>query len=403
MGLAGGIVRRVFSKSPCSSAGGAAAARGCHNERGSADHKRRWSSLRLYLCGDEINAAAEENEDDDDGTVSAKSFETCAMPQEPQAVAAVARPANDVDGADATDGHSEELGSMSIPVKDTAPPTAQPATGSRDEAATLIQSVFRGFMARRQLQELKKCSENGGCPDEPRSPTSASIAASVEVQVGESLSNLRLSDDSAAAASGQHRSSQRSRPQAFRVKEEWDDSTVSSNVSRMRMQSRIEATTRRERALAYAFSQQLRSCGGGGGAAGTTKKRAARSDQAEFNVGWSWLERWMATRQASEASADDCMSKNAADSVGSAAAAGRRVIVVRRRHDLAAGEEKESCGSNDVSVVSFDGSSGSLSCYKPGSKSRLRGGGRSLPRRKVASSDHRLHARSHKVINQTNT
>nr|ACN85286.1 IQ calmodulin-binding motif family protein [Oryza australiensis] len=104
----------------------------------------------------------------------------------------------------------------------------------------------------------------------------------------------------------------------------------------------------------------------------------------------------MATRQASEASPDDCMSKNAADA--GSAAAGRRVIVVRRRHDLAgAGEEKESCGSNDVSVVSFDGSSGSLSCYKPGSKSRLRGGGRSLPRRKVASSDHRLHARSHKV------
>jgi hypothetical protein len=39
--------------------------------------------------------------------------------------------------------------------------------------------------------------------------------------------------------------------------EEWDDSTVSSNVSRKRMQSRIEATTRRERALAYAFSQQV--------------------------------------------------------------------------------------------------------------------------------------------------
>ncbi|BAS98588.1 Os06g0611150, partial [Oryza sativa Japonica Group] len=57
-------------------------------ERGSADHKRRWSSLRLYLCGDEISAAAEdENDDDDDGTVSVKSFETCAMPQEPQAAA----------------------------------------------------------------------------------------------------------------------------------------------------------------------------------------------------------------------------------------------------------------------------------------------------------------------------
>ena len=79
------------------------------------------------------------------------------------------------------------------------------------------------------------------------------------VQVGEPLSNLRLSEESASVQ--QQRSSQRSRPPppppAFRVKEEWDDSTVSSNVSRMRIQSRIEATTRRERALAYAFSQQV--------------------------------------------------------------------------------------------------------------------------------------------------
>lgn len=232
------------------------------------------------------------------------------------------------------------------------------------------------------MQELNKCSEKD-CTEEPKSPTSASIAASVEVQVGESLSNLRLSEESVSA---QHRSSQKSRStQVFRVKEEWDDSTVSSNVSRMRIQSKVEATTRRERALAYAFSQQLRSCGG-------TKKRSARLDQGEFNVGWSWLERWMATRQA-ESAADDCMSKNA----DSGSVAGRRVIVVRRRHDLAV-EEKESCGSNDVSAVSFDGSSSGgrngLSGYKTG-KNRLRGG-RNLARRKVAS-DHRLQARSHKV------
>ncbi|CAN6194393.1 unnamed protein product [Urochloa humidicola] len=155
----------------------------------------------------------------------------------------------------------------------------------------------------------------------------------------------------------------------------------------MRIQSRIEATTRRERALAYAFSQQLRSCGG-------TKKRSARPEQAEFNVGWSWLERWMATRQAEPAAADDCMSRNA--DTGSA---GRRVVVVRRRGGDLAFEEKESCGSNDVSVVSFDGSSlgarSGIGCHKPG-RSRLKGA-RSLPRRKVASSDHRLQARSHKV------
>lgn len=44
----------------------------------------------------------------------------------------------------------------------------------------------------------------------------------------------------------------------FCLQEEWDDSTVSSNISKMRIQNRLEATTRRERALAYAFSQQVR-------------------------------------------------------------------------------------------------------------------------------------------------
>ncbi|XP_062229249.1 protein IQ-DOMAIN 33-like isoform X2 [Phragmites australis] len=284
---------------------------------------------------------------------------------------------SDVRNADDNPG---EPADQRIPGEHSHVVPAEPV--GKEEAATLIQSAFRGLTARKQLQELKGCKESRGRTDENRSFASASVAASVQVQVGESLSDLRLSEDSASV---QQRASQKSRPPpVFRVKEEWDDSTVSSNVSRMRIQSRIEATTRRERALAYAFSQQLRSCGG-------TKKRSARPDQAELNVGWSWLERWMATRQAEQA-ADDCMSRNT-DS-GSA----RRVVVIRRRHDLAV-EEKESCGSNDVSLsaVSFDGSSGGmLSCHKQGGRNRLKGA-RNLPRRKVASSDHRLQARSHKV------
>lgn len=41
------------------------------------------------------------------------------------------------------------------------------------------------------------------------------------------------------------------------VQDDWDDSTVSSKVLKMRIQNRMEATTRRERALAYAFAQQV--------------------------------------------------------------------------------------------------------------------------------------------------
>lgn len=339
----------------------------------------------MYLCGDETSAAAAEGDEDDDddedqdGTVSARSFETaCAttMTTQDQAQAPVADHHGHVNGDVQLGGQ----GAMVLPT--------EPAAGEEEAAATLIQSAFRGLMARRRqlLPELEGSlsGQDGCCAEEPcKSPASPStMAASVEVQVGESLSNLRLSDaDDGASLSAQHRGgasqTKSSRPQVFRAKEEWDDSTLSSNMLRMRIQSKMEATTRRERALAYAFSQQLRSCGGTGGVGGT-KKRSSRSEQGEFNVGWSWLERWMATR---------------------------RVVVVRRRPqgqgqgDVAV-EEKESCGSNDVSAVSFDGSSAGgrsgLSCYRPG-KNRLRGA-RNLPRRKVAAAaEHRLKERSHKV------
>lgn len=43
----------------------------------------------------------------------------------------------------------------------------------------------------------------------------------------------------------------------FQLQEEWDDSTLSSDTLRVRIQNRLEASTRRERALAYAFSQQV--------------------------------------------------------------------------------------------------------------------------------------------------
>ncbi|KAL0898742.1 hypothetical protein Bca101_082703 [Brassica carinata] len=64
--------------------------------------------------------------------------------------------------------------------------------------------------------------------------------------------------------------------------EDWDDSKVRSPISKSRIQSRIEAMEKRERALAYAFSQQ--------------KKQIDRSSEDEYNNSWSWLERWTTTR-----------------------------------------------------------------------------------------------------------
>ena len=198
-------------------------------------------------------------EDDDDETVSVKSFETCAMPlpqpQEEHVPAAVApQPSSGVHDGDDSTGEPED---QRVPAEHSH---AVVPTGPDDKkegaAATLIQSAFRRFMvchpsrsvqlvqftrkeetlftqiyftfvcrflnrmqARRELQELRNRREMDGGAGEPKSPTSASVATSVVVQVGESLSNLRLSDDSASV---QQRGSQKSRPPppppAFRVK-----------------------------------------------------------------------------------------------------------------------------------------------------------------------------------------
>lgn len=110
-------------------------------ERSPVDHKSRWSSLRLYLCGDEIGAAAEE---EDDETVSVRSFQTCAMPPQ-EAQVPVAQP-GDVNVADNNPEEHEDQGD--IPEKDSVP--TEPV--SQEEAAALIQSAFRGFMVRSQFK-----------------------------------------------------------------------------------------------------------------------------------------------------------------------------------------------------------------------------------------------------------
>lgn len=56
-------------------------------------------------------------------------------------------------------------------------------------------------------------------------------------------------------------------------------------------------------------------------------------------MGWSWQERWMATRLPDN-STDECID--------------RRTTIVKKRLEMAL-EERESCGSNDVSV-NLDGS-----------------------------------------------
>ncbi|XP_057777803.1 protein IQ-DOMAIN 33-like [Salvia miltiorrhiza] len=270
MGITGELVRSVFSKS--------------HSIP--RHEKRKWSSsVRSYLCGDEHSSLLAA--DDSTSVTVATEAEFASF-----------RSNVATDKSTGTRDASAEEDSSEATVDQPSP--AEP--NSRDEkrnstyklfrqedAALIIQSAFRNFMARRARDEEKPARDE-------------SIGTSVEVQTGHSYS----SDDVRRAIR------RRTGAQVLKIQEDWDDSTVSSVISKMRMQNRLEAATRRERALAYAFSQQLRIC---------SKKQSSGGGGDEANMGWSWLERWMAARQPE-------MNKL-----------------------MGAMEEKESCGSNEVSSL----------------------------------------------------
>ncbi|KAA8524777.1 hypothetical protein F0562_011200 [Nyssa sinensis] len=316
MGITGELVRSVFSKSRSIGTNDT-------NVRSNAMEKRKWSSVRSYLCGDEFNSVLAEED-----SASVRSSEaTISQPTQESSEATVTQPILE-DLIDKGDIQSKET-------KEKVQKEKQNSTAKlfcREDAAIVIQTAFRGFLARRRNDGLKLTDGKQEIAVGTGSPSKESVGTSLEVQTGNSTEVFSIQEGSIAM---HHRLLQKARTQVMKLKEEWDDSTVSSNISKMRIQNRLEATTRRERALAYAFSQQLRIC---------SKKKQTRSEGKEPNMGWSWLERWMATRLSEGSSVDGHINKQLERSNSN-----QRSMVRKRLFDVA-GEEKESCGSNEVPV-----------------------------------------------------
>ncbi|XP_027368531.1 protein IQ-DOMAIN 1 [Abrus precatorius] len=335
MGFTGVLVRSVFSKNRSV---------GSHEikvKRNGAEN-RRWVSVRSYLCGDEFNSVVAEED-----SASVKSSEVTVT----QSI--------EEDLTDKGDTKSEE----------TVENVTQERTNSslnEEEAAILIQSAYRSFLLRRQNEELRsKTGKEFNLATE--SPDRKSMSTSIEVQTGQSTDVLSVEGEKMSIC---HRIQRRTRTQVIKQKEDWDDSTVSSYVSKMRMQNRMEATTRRERALAYAFSQQLRIC---------SKRKLTKHNSMEPNMSWSWLERWMATRLPETSSVES----NVYDPFNS-----NHKVTVKTRFLDAAGEEKESCGSNEV-PLHFDNysinSQEKVSFKSPTSKTNFKAR-RTVSRRKTVPS-----------------
>lgn len=168
---------------------------------------------------------------------------------------------------------------------------------SKEEIATIkIQTAFRGYMARRALRALRglvrlKSLIQGQSVKRQATTTLRCMQTLARVQSQIRARRIRMSEENQAL---QRQLQQKHERELERLttsaNNEWNDSTKSKEQIEARLVNRQEAATRRERALAYAYSHQ------------NSWKNSSKSANPTFmdpnnpRWGWSWLERWMAAR-----------------------------------------------------------------------------------------------------------
>ncbi|XP_010937801.2 protein IQ-DOMAIN 2 [Elaeis guineensis] len=164
---------------------------------------------------------------------------------------------------------------------------------SREEVAAIkIQTAFRGYMARRALRALRglvrlKSLIHENSVKRQATTTLRCMQTLARVQSQIRSRRIRMQEENQALQRQLLLKHEREL-ESLRMDEEWDDSMQSKEQIEASLLSKQEATIRRERSLAYAFSHQW--------------KNASRSGNPMFmdpnnpHWGWSWLERWMASR-----------------------------------------------------------------------------------------------------------
>ncbi|KAJ4870269.1 Protein IQ-DOMAIN 1 [Raphanus sativus] len=179
------------------------------------------------------------------------------------------------------------------------PPAAKPcrfAGKSKEEAAALlIQSTFRGHLARRETQGMRRLARlkllmEGSVVQRQAAHTLKCMQTLTRVQSQIRSRRIRMSEENQA----RHKQLLQKHAKELGTSKQsggnWNDSNQSKEKIEAGLLSKYEATMRRERALAYAFTHQQ------------NLKSNMRSGNTMFmdpsnpTWGWSWLERWMADK-----------------------------------------------------------------------------------------------------------
>lgn len=183
-----------------------------------------------------------------------------------------------------------------------AQPTAQPVElntstkstdKSREEGAAIkIQTAFRGYLARRALRALRglvrlKSLIHGNAVKRQATTTLRCMQTLTRVQSQIHSRRLRMIEEN-QALQRQLLLKRERELENLRMSEDWDDSTQSKEQIEAGLLSKQEASIRRERSLAYAFSHQWKNS--------SKSVNPTFMDPNNPHWGWSWLERWMAAR-----------------------------------------------------------------------------------------------------------
>ncbi|KAL1166444.1 hypothetical protein V6Z11_A06G198000 [Gossypium hirsutum] len=168
---------------------------------------------------------------------------------------------------------------------------------SMEEIATVkIQTVFRGYLARKALRDLRglerlKSLIQGQSVKRQATITLRCMRTLARVQSQTRTRQLRMSEQNRALQKHlQTKYEKQLQNSKSYMGEDWNVSTKSKEQMQAKQQYRQVAAMRRERALAYSFTHQR--------SWKVTCRSMNHTFMDPFNPkwSWSWLERWMSTR-----------------------------------------------------------------------------------------------------------